>query len=136
MHADDSEAESEGEELRKAARAFAAANKHSKAEPDVIVLDDSSDEDVVAPPRQPAAAARHAWPANGIPAGPGRQGHQHQRPDSSRADTVPHRWALCRSTVTGAVGHEQHILRLHYRLFVGTAAVSTVWSVAALYSRF
>lgn len=93
LRAGDSEAESEGEELRKAARAFAAASKHTKAEPDVIVLDDSSDEDVIAPPSQPAAAARNAWPGNGNTAGQARQSQQHQRLDSSRANTVPHRCA-------------------------------------------
>ena len=54
----DSEEESEGEELRKAAKAYSAANKQAKSQPEVIVLDDSSDDE---PPRpQPAA---HRLPA-------------------------------------------------------------------------
>lgn len=54
----DTEEESEGEELRKAAKAYSAANKQAKSQPDVIVLDDSSDDE---PPRpQPAA---HRLPA-------------------------------------------------------------------------
>ena len=49
----DSEEESEGEELRKAAKAYSAANKQAKSQPEVIVLDDSSDDE--APRPQPAA---------------------------------------------------------------------------------
>ncbi len=49
--ADDSDEESEGEELRKAAKAYTAASKPPKpAQPEVIVLDDSSD-DEQPPPR-------------------------------------------------------------------------------------
>ena len=50
----DSEEESEGEELRKAAKAYSTANKQAKSQPEVIVLDDSSDDE---PPArsQPAA---------------------------------------------------------------------------------
>lgn len=83
MDADDSEAESEGEELRKAARAFAAASKQSKAEPDVIVLDDSSDDDAAAaPPAQPAGAPRYVWPTNGTTAS--QPTHRHHQPEPQR----------------------------------------------------
>lgn len=53
MCSGDSEEESEGEELRKAAKAYSAANKQAKSQSEIIVLDDSSDDE---PPRpQPAA---------------------------------------------------------------------------------
>lgn len=58
MCSGDTEEESEGEELRKAAKAYSAANKQAKSQPEIIVLDDSSDDE---PPRpQPAA---HRLPA-------------------------------------------------------------------------
>ena len=89
MDADDSEAESEGEELRKAARAFAAASKQSKAEPDVIVLDDSSDDDAaVAPRAQPAGAPRYVWPANGTTAS--QPTHRHHQPEPQRLSQSLH----------------------------------------------
>ena len=57
--ADDSEEESEGEELRKAATAYTAASRQIKpSQPEVIVLDDSSDDDQPsARPSQPTARA-------------------------------------------------------------------------------
>ena len=51
--ADDSDEESEGEELRKAAKAYTAASKPLKpAQPEVIVLDDSSDDEQPPPKSQ------------------------------------------------------------------------------------
>jgi len=58
--ADDSDEESEGEELRKAAKAYTAVSQQTKAsQPDVIVLDDSSD-DEQPPPRSQHAVSRAA----------------------------------------------------------------------------
>ncbi|KAL3142516.1 hypothetical protein ABBQ38_002838 [Trebouxia sp. C0009 RCD-2024] len=51
----DSEEESEGEELRKAAKAYTAANKQARSQPEVIVLDDSSDDEPLPARPQPAA---------------------------------------------------------------------------------
>ena len=57
---DDSDEESEGEELRKAATAYTAASRRPKAsQPEVIVLDDSSD-DEQPPARPPQPVARAA----------------------------------------------------------------------------
>ena len=57
--ADDSGEESEGEELRKAAKAYTAASKPLKpAQPEVIVLDDSSDDEQPPPkPQHPVSRA-------------------------------------------------------------------------------
>ena len=54
----DTEEESEGEELRKAAKAYTAANKQAKSQPEIIVLDDSSDDE----PRRPQPAAHRLPP--------------------------------------------------------------------------
>lgn len=56
---DDSGEESEGEELRKAAKAYTAASKPLKpAQPEVIVLDDSSDDEQPPPkPQHPVSRA-------------------------------------------------------------------------------
>lgn len=55
--AGDSEEESEGEELRKAAKAYTAANKRAKSQPEVIVLDDSSDDEPPANLHRPVHAS-------------------------------------------------------------------------------
>ena len=52
MCAGGSEEESEGEELRKAAKAYTSANKQAKSQPEVIVLDSSSDDEAPINPRR------------------------------------------------------------------------------------
>ena len=78
----DSEELSEGEELRRAAHAYASTSKQP-AQPEVIVLDDSSDDDVPPPPPK--------RPHLGAPTGStnGRIPHPAANGASSRPFQVP-----------------------------------------------